>query len=67
MAYEKLLVDSIPNIQLYKRGNCIVIWFGNTHHTYWDYTIAEAKKHFKQKYGIQGKVDRTNFCPLILN
>lgn len=66
MAYEKVLVSKIPNIQLYKRGDCIVIWFYNTHHTYWDYTIPQAKKHFKEKYGIHGPVDRTNFCPFIL-
>ena len=57
----------IENIQLYQRGDCIVIWFYNTHHTYWDYTQAEAIKLFKQKYGMKGKVDRAKFCPFILN
>lgn len=66
MAYEKVLISKIPNIQLYQRGDCIIIWFGNTHHTYWSYTIADAKEHFKLEYGIKGKVDRTNFCPFIL-
>jgi hypothetical protein len=57
----------IENIQLYQRGYCIIIWYGNTHHTYWEYTQVEAIKLFKQKYGIKGKVDKTNFCPFILN
>jgi hypothetical protein len=57
----------IENIQLYQRGDCIIIWFDRIHHTYWDYTQVDAIKLFKQKYGIKGKVDKTNFCPFILN
>ena len=66
MNWEKIFKE-IGNIQLYKNGDCIVIWYGNTHQTYWDYTITEAKKLFIQKTGIKGKVERTNFCPFILN
>jgi len=57
----------LENIQLYQRGDCIIIWFDRTHHTYWDYTQAEAIHLFKKKYGIKGKVDRAKFCPFILN
>jgi hypothetical protein len=58
---------NIPNIQLYQRGICIVVWFDKTYHQYWDYTQAEAIRFFKKKYGIKGSVDRVNFCPFILN
>ena len=57
----------IENIQLYKKGASVVIWFGNIYHQYWDYTQVEAIRLFKKKYGIKGKVDKTNFCPFILN
>ena len=67
MAYEKVLISKIPNIQLYQNGDCIIIWFGNTHQTYWNYTQKDAIRHFKSKTGIKGKVDKTNFCPFILN
>jgi len=56
----------LENIQLYQRGDCIIVWFHTTHHTYWDYTQKEAIKLFKQKYGIKGRVDKVNFCPFIL-
>jgi len=63
----KILRDQIGYIQLYKKGNCIVIWFHHLHHQYWDYTQKEAIKLFKEKYGIQGKVEKAKFCPFILN
>jgi hypothetical protein len=63
----KEVLKEIGNIKLYRRGGCIVIWYDNTHHTYWDYTQKEAIKLFKEKYGIKGKVEKTNFCPFILN
>lgn len=56
----------LENIQLYQRGSCIIIWFFNTRETYWDYTQKEAIQLFKQKTGIKGKVDKTNFCPFLL-
>jgi hypothetical protein len=58
---------NIPNIQLYQRGDCIVVWFDKTYHQYWDYTQAEAIRLFKKKYGIKGPVDKSKFCPFILN
>lgn len=61
----KEIFKEIGYIQLYQQGKCIVIWYGNTHHTYWDYTQKESIKLFKDKYGIKGKVERTNFCPFI--
>jgi hypothetical protein len=57
----------LDNIQLYQRGDCIIIWFDRTHHTYWDYTQKEAIYLFKKKYGIKGKVEKTTFCPFIIN
>lgn len=63
----KKIFDEIGHIQLYQNGDCIVIWCGNTHHTFWDYTIPEAKKLFRKKTGLKGKVVKTNFCPFILN
>ena len=57
----------IPNIQLYQKGDCIILWFDNIHHTYWDYTQKEAIRLFKKKYGIKGPVEKSNFCPFILN
>lgn len=63
----KKIFKEIGNIQLYKNGNCVIIWYGNTRHTYWDYSIDVCISHFKKKYGIKGKVDRVKFCPFILN
>ena len=57
----------ISRIDLYQNGNCIIIWQGNTHHTFWDYTQREAVKLFKQKYNITGKVHKTTFCPFLSN
>lgn len=62
----KQVFKEIGNIQLYQNGDCIIIWYGNTHHTYWDYTQAQAVRLFKNKYGIKGKVDKTAFCPYAL-
>jgi len=62
----KQLFKEIGNIQLYQNEACIIIWYGNTHHTYWDYTQAQAVRLFKKKYGIKGKVDKTAFCPYAL-
>lgn len=63
----KKIFDEIGHIQLYKYGSCIVIWYGKTYRQYWDYTQKEAIRLFKEKYGIQGKVVKTNFCPFIFN
>jgi hypothetical protein len=57
----------LENIKLYQRGYCIIIWFDNLHHTYWEYTQKEAIHLFKKKYGIKGKVDKAKFCPFIIN
>lgn len=57
----------IPNIQLYQNGACIVIWFDNLYQQYWDYTQKEAIHLFKKKYGIKGPVEKSKFCPFILN
>ncbi len=62
----KQVFKEIGNIQLYQNEVCIIIWYGNTHHTYWDYTQAQAVRLFKKKYGIKGKVDKTAFCPYAL-
>ena len=61
------VLKQIGNIKLYQRGNFIIIWFDRTHHTYWDYTQKECINHFKKKYDIKGKVEKTNFCPFVLN
>jgi hypothetical protein len=63
----KKIKDEIGYIQLYQRGICIVIWFGNTYQQYWDYTQKEAIHLFKKKYGIKGKVEKAKTCPFILN
>jgi hypothetical protein len=62
----KELKKEIGNIQLYQRGDCVIIWYGASHHVYWDYTQAQAVRLFKKKYGIKGKVDKTTFCPFAL-
>jgi len=63
MKNKKKLFDEIGYIQLYKRGMCITIWYERTYHQYWYYTQKEAIRLFKEKYGIKGKVEKTNFCP----
>lgn len=63
----KELKKSFGNIQLYQRGDCIIIWYGASHQTYWNYTQKDAIRHFKSKTNIKGKVDKTNFCPFVLN
>jgi hypothetical protein len=63
----KELKKSIGNIQLYKRDNCIIMWYGASHHVYWDYTQKECITHFKKRYDIKGKVDKATFCPFVLN
>lgn len=55
----------IPPIEVYKKGNMIVVWFNRTYHQYWDYTIREAVKEFKKKTGIHGGYKRRTFCPFI--
>jgi hypothetical protein len=61
----KKINDEIGYIKLYKRGSCIIIWFNHLYHTYWDYTQREAIKLFKEKYGIQGKVEKSKTCPYL--
>ena len=60
------VMKQIGNIKLYQRGDCIIIWYGVSYQVYWDYTQKECITHFKKKYGIKGKVDRTNFCHFLL-
>ena len=55
----------IPPIEVYKKGNMIVVWFDRTYHQYWDYSIREAVKLFKKKTGIHGGYKRRTFCPFI--
>jgi hypothetical protein len=62
----KNLLREIGNIQVYKNGECIVVWYGTTRHTYWNYTMRESVRLFKKRYGIKGKVEKTNFCPFII-
>ena len=57
----------IPPIEVYKKGDMIVVWFDNTYQQYWDYTITEAVQLFKKKTGIQGGYKRRTFCPFIIN
>jgi hypothetical protein len=54
-------------MKLFKYGKCIVIWFGNTYQQYWDYTITESTKLFKEKYNLKGRPQRVYFCPFIFN
>ena len=53
-------------IEVYKKGDMIVVWFDKTYHQYWDYTIKEALRLFKKKTGIKGSWKQTNFCPFII-
>lgn len=57
----------IPPIEVYKKGDMVVVWFDRTYHQYWDYTIREALRLFKEKTGITGSHKRRTFCPFIMN
>lgn len=63
----KKIFAEIGNIQLYKNGNSIIIWYGNTRHQYWFHTQKDAIREFKKQYGIKGKVVKANFCPYIFS
>jgi len=56
-----------PKIYSYTYGSMVVVWCNFTYKQYWFFDYKEAIATFKKEFGYKGKVNRVNYCPLILN